>query len=589
MTRYKNIIKKHGKRGLACLMAVLMAASFSACSTTGGRDKAGSALDTPSEAMAEASSVSTDEMFSERDLAGSYDTAESVTVTLDSENSSSNSDKVQITGQTVVIQDEGVYLISGTLTDGQIQIDADETDKVQLVLDGATVMNDSSAAIYAKEADKVFITLAEESENSLSTTGEYEAIDENEIDAVVFSKCDLTVNGTGNLNIDGKTGHGIAGKDDVVLSGGSLTVTAAKKAVSGNDSIRIAEGTYNITAGTDGLHAENTDDDTKGFIYVQSGEIRINAGDDGAHASGSLMVSDGSLTVENSKEGLEGHKIVIDGGQIEVYSSDDGLNAAGDSNSGNENAKDPMASDAEASIVINSGTIHINAGGDGIDSNGTLNITGGTVEVEGPENDGNGAMDVAAEAVITGGTVIASGSSGMAMNFSEKSTQGSILQNVDTATGSISLTDENGNVILSMDTEKQYSSVLISSPELKQGSTYKLRTGESETSIEMSGLIVGTGGMGGGMMRGNGVDQGKGGMHGRPSGDAGFQGNENGSVDGSRPDGFTGEGKMPENGMEGRQHSPNRGAKPAENSDLPADSGNDADASQSGEQTDNIV
>ena len=178
-------------------------------------------------------------------------------ITLSGGSASSDSDAVQISGSTVTITDEGTYILSGTLNDGMIVVSAEDTDKIQLVLDNVEITSSDSAAIYVLEADKVFITTASGSENSLANGGEYVAIDDNNIDAVIFSKSDLTLNGAGTLTINAAAGHGVVSKDDLVLTSGAYTITAASQGLSGKDSVRIANGTYTITSGKDGIHAEN--------------------------------------------------------------------------------------------------------------------------------------------------------------------------------------------------------------------------------------------------------------------------------------------------------------------------------------------
>ena len=149
--------------------------------------------------------IQTDALFSDRDLNQSYDAAAAVTISLDGTTASCASDAVSIDGGTITILDEGVYLLSGTLIDGQVIVNADDADKVQIVLNHADITSASSAAIYCLNADKVFLTLAEGTENALSNGGSFTAIDDNNIDAVVFSETDLTLNGTGSLTVNGGT------------------------------------------------------------------------------------------------------------------------------------------------------------------------------------------------------------------------------------------------------------------------------------------------------------------------------------------------------------------------------------------------
>lgn len=203
---------------------------------------------------------------------------------------------VSISGNIITITKEGTYVFSGALSEGQIVVDADSA-KVQLVLDNADITCASSAAIYVKNADKTFITLAEGSENILMNTAEYEAIDDNNIDAVIFSKDDLTLNGKGTLTINSEYGHGIVSKDDLKLVGGTCNITAKTHALSGKDSVRIAAGTYNLTSGKDGIHSENADDDEKGFVYIASGDFTIESTGDGIDASYVVQIDDGDFDI----------------------------------------------------------------------------------------------------------------------------------------------------------------------------------------------------------------------------------------------------------------------------------------------------
>lgn len=214
-------------------------------------------------------------------------------VTNETETASSG---VSISGNIITITKEGTYVLSGALSEGQIVVDADSA-KVQLVLDNADITCASSAAIYVKNADKTFITLAEGSGNILMNTAEYEAIDDNNIDAVIFSKDDLTLNGKGTLTINSEYGHGIVSKDDLKLVGGTSNITAKNHALSGKDSVRIAAGTYNLISGKDGIHSENADDDEKGFVYIASGDFTIESTGDGIDASYVVQIDDGDFDI----------------------------------------------------------------------------------------------------------------------------------------------------------------------------------------------------------------------------------------------------------------------------------------------------
>lgn len=333
ITKYFQNIKLYGVIGAA----VIMAMSVTACSTIKNSGTEISAAQT-SAGLADEATVngiySYDDMFTERDLDVGYDESNAVKINLaddsttvtvgdDTETDASKADEtkaddsktdetkadesetnetenaasgVYISGNIITITKEGTYVLSGALSEGQIVVDADSA-KVQLVLDNADITCASSAAIYIKNADKTFITLAEGSENILMNTAEYETIDDNNIDAVIFSKDDLTLNGKGTLTINSEYGHGIVSKDDLKLVGGTYNITAENHALSGKDSVRIAEGTYNLTSGKDGIHSENADDDEKGFVYIASGDFTIESTGDGIDASYVVQIDDGDFDI----------------------------------------------------------------------------------------------------------------------------------------------------------------------------------------------------------------------------------------------------------------------------------------------------
>ena len=456
----------------------------------------------------------TSDMFSDRDKEVGYDESESVTISLVDNSSSCESDAVSITENTITIKDEGTYILSGSLSDGMVIVEAEDADKVQIVLNGVSISNDQSAALYVRSADKVFVTTAFGTENTLEHNGSsYTAIDENNIDAAIFSKSDLTLNGEGTLTVTAQEGHGIVSKDDLVLTSGTYVITSASHGLSGKDSVRIANGSYTIVSGKDGNHAQNKDDSSSGFVYLAGGTYTISAGDDGIHAASNVTISDGKIDITQSYEGIEGLSIDIAGGEISVLASDDGINAAGgnDSSSSSEGFQggdDQFASTEGAYIQISGGVLHVNASGDGIDSNGDITVSGGETYVSGPTNDGNGSLDYNGSAQITGGIFAASGSSGMAQNFDSSSTQGTIMVNIDEQEGNteISLLDSSSTELLSWTAEKQYSSIIISTPEIQQGETYTITTGTAEQSVTMDSLVYGSNAQG--EMPGNGGERG---------------------------------------------------------------------------------
>lgn len=539
-------------------------------------------------------------------------------------------------GTALTITKKGTYVLTGTCVDGSVTVNISAEDKVQIVLDGLTLTAKEGAPLVIVQADKVFLTLAEGSVNTLSDGSNYAlTAGDSTVDAAIFSKEDLTINGTGALTVNGNYKHGIVSKDDLVITGGTLTVSALSTAIDGKDSVRVSGNpVITVKAGTNGIRATNTEDAARGYIWIDSGTLTVNtgtdgmeavtllridggtitlttgggsenastkadgsrndgwgmwggywggygqttsetdsasakaikctndiiitdgaisidssddaihananvtvtggmisaaSGDDGIHADTDLTITGGNITITKSYEGLEATNIVFAGGKAYVTASDDGLNAAGGNDSsafgggmggGGRPGQNPF-SGTTGTLTIAGGYLIVNASGDGVDSNGTLTVTGGVTLVSGPTNSGNGALDYQTSASITGGTFIACGASGMAQNFSDAS-QGCIMTNVSTQTASspIAICDADGRVLASFTPMKAYQNVVISAPALKQGETYTICTGDiaqadefgyaSGSSIENSTVLAtvqltsliyggGMGGFGGGM------------------------------------------------------------------------------------------
>ncbi len=319
-----------------------------------------------------------DDLFTDRDLEQTADLTDAAAFTLTS-------------GQDLHLDAAGIYVLSGEASDVTVYVEAGKEDKVQLVLDGISVANTDFPVIYVKSAGKVFITTVRDS--TLSVTGTFAADGSTGTDGVIFSKTDLTLNGTATLTVY-STENGIAGKDDLKITGGTYSIQAASKAVEANDSIRIADGTLDLTAGTDGLHAENNEDDSLGYIYIGGGSLTVRAGDDAIHAATVIQIDGGSVTA-TAAEGIEGTYIQLNGGTISLQASDDGINAARKST-----AYTPT-------VEINGGDITVSMGPgdtDGIDSNGNIIMNGGTVRVT-----GNSTFDYDGSARYNGGILIANG------------------------------------------------------------------------------------------------------------------------------------------------------------------------------------
>ena len=584
------------------LAAVLVLSMFGGCansntemgSTNISSDDASISQSTAETAETDSVQAGSD-MFTERDYRTEYDESGSVQIQLNGDSATASSDSVQISGTAITITEEATYIISGTLDDGMIIVNAPDTAKLQLVLNGVNMNSETSAALYILEADKVFVTLAESTENTLSNAGTFTAIDDNNIDSVIFSKQDLTLNGLGSLTITSPAGHGIVSKDDLVITGGTYSITSASHGLDANDSIRITgETSITIDAGKDGVHAENDEDPSLGFVYISNGTMNIEAegdgmsagaymqiengtfqitagggsengtkessdfwggfrggmgpgqpmeqadttsdsstsmkgikstgdlsitggtftinsaddsvhsntsltvsggvfeiasGDDAFHADETLTVTAGVINIAESYEGLEALHVDIQGGEITLVATDDGLNAAGGTDSsGTTGGRDGMfgggrmdggmSSASNGSIVISGGTLYINASGDGIDANGSLEISDGYITIVGPNQGDTATLDYDTSAIITGGTFIGSGASGMAQTFSS-SEQGVISINMGSqaAGTTITITDTEGSTLATFSPELPFSIIIFSSPSVVSGETYTVTAG----------------------------------------------------------------------------------------------------------------
>lgn len=556
---------------------------------------------TPERVLEAYTPVDLTSLFSDRDFETDYNVSQCTAITMQGNTASGKG--VTVNGSTVTVTQEGAYLLSGNLTDGMVIVDVPKDAKVQLILNGVQIHSDTSAPIYVKQADKVFITLASGSENSLSCGENYTAIDENDIDAAVFSKEDLTLNGSGQLTVSSPSGHGIVSKDDLRITDGHYTITAAGHGFAGKDALSIADGSFTVTCGKDGFHGENSEDSTLGNVYIGNGSYQITSdgdgisatgtmqleggeytlqcgggseygeehtddmfgggmgggpgggmggrpggsynamavttaesdttvsakglkstgamtiangtfqinsaddalhsnnsltvmggsfqiatGDDGFHADDALIMGNGTVSITESYEGLEGLTITLAGGDITLKASDDGLNAAG----GNDESgfqgmggkpggrggfeQDRFGSSSDSYIVISGGNLHIDADGDGIDSNGDLTFSGGYTVVEGPTNNGNAPLDYGGDGSLSGGTVIISGSSGMAQGLNSTGSQGILAINVgycDAGT-KVTLSDGNGKEILTMTPQKAFGCVIISTGDMVKGENYTI-------------------------------------------------------------------------------------------------------------------
>ncbi|WP_283123823.1 carbohydrate-binding domain-containing protein [Angelakisella massiliensis] len=319
------------------------------------------------------STIDVSSQFSDRDLDGTYDESSAIKVQLNGSSASCDSDAVTISGSQIIVKEEGVYLFSGSLTDGQIVVSAGDTDKVQIVFSGAEITSSTSAPIYVLEADKVFITLAANTENTLTNGGEYVAIDENNIDGVIFSKADLTLNGTGTLTINAPVGHGVVSKDDLVITRGTYIITAESQGLSGKDCIAIADGSFTIVSGKDGIHAENEDDTTLGSLYIAGGSFDIDAQGDAVSASGTLQIDGGSFDLFTGEGSAS----------VTMTSSTFGPGQRGssatqtDSSTASEDTTSQKGIKGEGTFTINGGVFTIDTVDDCFHAGGELYIASG--------------------------------------------------------------------------------------------------------------------------------------------------------------------------------------------------------------------
>ena len=302
------------------------------------------------------SALDTSDLFSSRDLEQTADLTGAEKITVND-------------GETYTISKEGVYVVTGSASNALILVSAGDEDKVQLVLDDVSITNESTPCIYVQNADKVFVTTTD-SENTLTVSGAFTADGDTNTDAVIFSRDDLVVNGTGTLNISSSE-NGISSKDDLKVTGGTINITCTADALEANESILVADGTINIKSDKDGLHAENDEDDTVGYIYIAGGTMTVAAGDDAIHATTIVQVDGGTIDLTGA-EGIEGTYIQINGGEISIAAADDGINAGQKSNFATPTVE---VNGGELAIVMGSGDT------DGVDANGNLYLNGGTLNI----------------------------------------------------------------------------------------------------------------------------------------------------------------------------------------------------------------
>ena len=435
---------------------------------------------------AKASSSSFDLTIDSKDLDDSYSTLYSTTIELSDED--------------LYIQDAGTYILTGEMNNASVIVETAKDKEVRIVLDNVTINSGDFASIYIIESDKVTLTLAKDSINTLSDSQKHTQIDDNDVDSVIFSKADLVINGQGTLNVSSDIGHGIVSKDDLIIAGGTINVTSKSQGIRGKDSVKIHDGYINITSGTDSIKSDNDEYEDRGFIYITGGIINIDSGDDAIQGYHLIQVDGGNININKSYEGLEAQYIVINDGDISINASDDGINACDKSESTEENITQAnqrmrmpmmMVGSTNADLTINGGSVYINANGDGIDSNGTVILNGGSLIIDGPVSGGDQAFDYETGGYAYGSETLCIGSSQMAESFSEESTQCNLLYNLEKsyeANAEIIIYKEDKEIIFNHTSKKTFESILLTSSKIKQGDTIIIKINDDEYSYTFSNI-----------------------------------------------------------------------------------------------------
>jgi hypothetical protein len=499
-----------------------------------------------------------------------WSSSEVINVTLYTNSITTDSSSAIIEGSKITLTSAGTYRITGTLTDGQIVVNTQDKATVRLILSNVDVTSSNSAAIYVMNAKKTIIVLEEGTTNTVRDTKTASTTEPN---AAIFSTADLTIYGTGQLNVAGNNNDAIASKDGLIIKSGTITVTSLDDGIRGKDYLIVKDGRITVMSGGDALKSDNADNATRGYVSIENGVLTltsgtdaiqaetdititggqftitagggstsysttstkgikavnsltinggtftinsaddavhsnntlainggtfsIQTGDDGMHADKTLYINSGTIDITKCYEGIESANVTINGGTIHITSSDDGLNGAG-GNDGSGTQQGPggfggqsISATGNYNLWMNGGYIVITASGDGVDINGAITMTGGTIIVNGPTANDNGAIDYDTTFKMTGGFILGVGSSGMALAPSTTSTQYSILLNLRTTRTAgtlIHIETSSGTNILTYQTSKVFQSIALCAPTLTQGTTYNVYLGGSSTGTVKDGV-----------------------------------------------------------------------------------------------------
>ena len=514
--------------------------------------------------------------FDSEDLDSSYNESECTKINLSGSGATVSGSGVTVENGNITITSAGSYIISGTLTDGSIKVNCSEKGTVRLILNGASISSSITAPVVVEEAKKVLVTLADGTTNTI-TDKTRQSVDDEDFSSAVYSKADLVFNGSGTLNVNAGYRNGIKSTDDLKVVSGTFNITSNEDGIIGKDLLGIKDGKFTIKSGSDGMKSTYDTDTSKGNIVITGGEfditasndgihcnedilisggnLTISSGDDGVHADANLQVDGGTIDIKKCYEGLEGVHITLNDGDISIVASDDGINAADGSSSsgmgmGGFGGGQVSSSDSSVLLTINGGNIFVNAGGDGLDSNGNIVMNGGNVTVLGPTSDGDTALDFDGAFTINGGVLMAFGSSGMLETPTSAQNGCCIVTTLGTvsANSAFSLMDSSGNVIMSYTPTKNYASAIVYSSDIKNGSTYTVTAGSTTQSITVNSNVTTngvSGGFGGGQNGGFGGGQ-RGGQPGGSNQQGGNQqgGNQQGgNQQGGMPGGNSGNGR----------------------------------------------
>ena len=571
------------------ISAALLAGCLSACGESGTATGGSSSDENTAATVTGGDAATTPDTTADVEAP---DVSGATTIALSGQSAAVTGTGAEVTDGVVTITAGGTYVVTGTMTEGRILVNAPK-EEVTLVLQDASITCSTGSPLYVYKSKATTLYLPEGTASTLTDgtdytfSDSYSSAEEEEPNACLYSKSDLVIAGSGSLTVNANYNNGITGKDTLFIQKASVTVNAVNHGINGKDSLTIKDADITVTSGGDALRSTNDSDTTLGYLVITGSALKLTAGedgiqaettltisggtatvttaggagqsisddisakglkagtqvtvtggtfqlncyddaihsngdvtisggsftiatgDDGMHADDTLSISSGTIDITRSYEGVEGAKVLISGGNISLVASDDGINAAGGSDQSGSGgfgfAPDAFGGSGDYLIRISGGVVTVNVSGDGIDSNGDIEVTGGELYISGPTFNGDGTIDCDGSATITGGIVVAAGSTGMAENFGTASTQGSILVNLSGSAGqTITLKDSDGNILASFTPAKAFGCVVVSAPGVAQGGTYTIAAGGASTTVTMESLIYGSGmggfgGMGGGM------------------------------------------------------------------------------------------